>query len=244
MMMAFVRRDAYPAAAALAVFLAAPSGWCAEPPSPPPAQEEEAPPGSDEPAPPSLDDLLGLPEDEAARSAEEAARRDAREALDRELAEKRITDAMELALQKMNLSAELLERKLDSGLGTQRVQEEILAKLDELIDQAKNLQSMSKSSKPGQGQRSKQQQQQPPGQRPQQPDSTQQRSPQSSESNSIDPPPPQEGDINRIIDESRSEWGHLPPRVREMIEQWGQSKASKLYEDLTNEYYKRLAEDG
>lgn len=245
--MANARRDAWPAAAALvAMLVAAPRGWAAEPPAgeppPPPAPEKQPAPESDEAAPPSLDDLLGLPEDEADRRAEEAARRDAREALDRELAENRITDAMELALEKMNLSADLLERKLDSGLGTQRVQEEILAKLDELIDQAQKLQSMSKSSKPGTGQPCGQPQQKP-GQRPQQ-SGSQQRPPQSSESTSIEPPPPQEGDINKIIDESRAEWGHLPPRVREMLRQFGQGKPSRLYQDLTAEYYRRLAEDG
>lgn len=233
----------------LAALLGAPGAWAGsgsgsggaeppagDPPAPPPPAEDTA----EEEAPPSLDDLLGLEKDDADRRAEDAARRDAREALDRELAEKRITDSMQLALEKMTLSADLLDR-LDAGLGTQRVQEEILARLDELIDQARSLQSMSRKPKPGQGEPCSQPQQ-APGQRPQSGGQAQ-RPPQATESTAIEPPPPQEGDINKILDESRSEWGHLPERIREKLRQGLQGRSSKHYEELTAEYYKRLAED-
>jgi hypothetical protein len=40
----------------------------------------------------------------------------------------------------------------------------------------------------------------------------------------------------------RSEWGSLPQRVRDMLLQGRNEKFSSLYEKLTGEYYRRLAE--
>ena len=197
---------------------------------------------TDDATPPSLDDLLGLDEDEDDRDAAEAARRDAKDALDRELAGKQITDALELALRKMTLSADLLEEKLDPGLGTQRVQEEILAKLDELIDQASQQQQMMNSQSSSSRRRESRQQQQQP-QQPQRQQSDQQRNPNAKESRATDPPPRRDGDINKIIDENRSEWGRLPPRVREALLQGRNGVMSSLYRDLTEAYYTRLAEE-
>ena len=54
----------------------------------------------------------------------------------------------------------------------------------------------------------------------------------------------QEGDINTVMDETRSEWGNLPQRVRDMLLQGRREKFSNLYDQLTAEYYKRLAEEG
>ncbi len=54
----------------------------------------------------------------------------------------------------------------------------------------------------------------------------------------------QQGDINTMIEEQRTEWGNLPQRVREMLLQGREEKFSSLYEELTREYYRRLAEDG
>ncbi|HRP63251.1 MAG TPA: VOC family protein, partial [Phycisphaerales bacterium] len=56
-------------------------------------------------------------------------------------------------------------------------------------------------------------------------------------------PPMQEGDINTVFEESRSEWGSLPERVRDMLLQGRRERFSSLYEQLTREYYRRLAED-
>ena len=71
-----------------------------------------------------------------------------------------------------------------------------------------------------------------------------QRNNQPSDSQEGDPPPMQQGDINTVLEESRAEWGSLPPRVRDQLLQGRKEKFSSLYQQLTQEYYKRLAEEG
>ena len=188
---------------------------------------------------PSLDALLGITE-EPDRSAADAADRDVEDELERELAEIRITDAFALALEKMSISADLLDLKLDSGLGTQRVQEEILAKLDQVIDQAQQMQAMGAS---GSGS-SQKRQSSPSKPAPGQPRPGGQQQSQSQDSQAGGPPPRQDGDINTVMEESRTEWGHLPDRIRQMLIQGLNDKYSSLYRRLTEEYYQRLAEEG
>lgn len=208
------------------------------------SQDEGAPasqPQKDSPA--SLDELLGIGGDESARSAAEAARRDTQEELRRQLADTKVTDALEVAFEKMLISAELLEEELDSGLGTQRLQEEILAKLDQLIDQARRQQLMAMaSSSPSGSSRRETPRQTPPADQSKnvggQPNA------RSSDSRTGGPPPRQDGDINRVLDETRSEWGHLPRRIRDMLLQGRNDRFSGLYRRLTEEYYRRLAEEG
>jgi hypothetical protein len=216
-----------------------------------------APPAADKPdakAPPanqsgkSLDDLLGIDKDQQNKGAAEAAQRDSDEALKRELSEKEIADNFALAVEKMSLSAELLDTKFDPGLGTQRVQEDIISKLDQLIQQCRNKQckgggSSSSSSAP---QQAKNNPKNDPGNKPQAPKPNppgNQRNPKPSDSREGAEPPLQEGDINTVIEESRTEWGNLPPRVRDAIQQARRGKFSSLYSQLTAEYYKRLAEE-
>jgi len=115
--------------------------------------EQETPPtstGQEKPGekkqdakPPTLDDLLGIEEDDSGEGAAEAAERQQQEELDQRLGEQRMADAFEGAIEQMQLSAELLDEQFDAGLGTQRVQEEILAGLDTLIDEAKKSQNQS-----------------------------------------------------------------------------------------------------
>ncbi len=207
------------------------------------SQDEGAPASQPEKdSPPSLDDLLGIGGDESARSAAEAARRDTQEELQRQLAETRITDALEVAFEKMSISAELLEEKLDSGLGTQRLQEEILAKLDELIDQAQRQQLMAMASSASGSSRGETPRQTPPAD--QSKNDGGQPNARSTDSRTGGPPPRQDGDINRVLDETGSEWGHLPGRVRDMLLQGRNDRFSGLYRRLTEEYYRRLAEEG
>lgn len=223
----------------------------ADPPSASPAQDDQ-PKKQDEKSdkPSSLDDLLGIDEDEQAPSGAEAAAKDEDEELKRRLNEAEIADNFSLAVEKMAISAELLDVRFDTGLGTQRVQEEIIRRLETLIDQAKKQQSQSRSSSSSSSSSSSPQnrnQQQNPGQQRTQGNQQQQnqsRRPNPSESQEGDPPPLQEGDINTALEESRSEWGNLPPRVRDQLLQGRREKFSSLYERLTQEYYKRLAEEG
>jgi hypothetical protein len=200
----------------------------------------------------SLDDLLGIDEDEKDQSGADAASKDAGDELQRRLNEAEIADNFSLAVEKMAISAELLDVRFDSGLGTQRVQEEIIQRLETLLDQAKKNQSRSRGSSSSSSSSAQQQnrnQQQNPGQQPtqnqqQQRDEGNQRRDNPSDSREGDPPPLQEGDINTALEESRTEWGNLPPRVRDQLMQGRREKFSSLHERLTQEYYKRLAEEG
>jgi hypothetical protein len=193
-------------------------------------------------SPPSLDDLLGLEEEEQDHSADEAARRDHEEELERRLSEERLTDAFAEAIAKMSLSAEMLEDRFDTGLGTQRVQEEIIEKLTQLIDEAQQMQSSSSSSSSSAS--ASAQPQQSPGQQGGRSDQSSPSNGQDGEGNQEqDPPPTQQADVNVMLEEMRQEWGSLPDRIREMLLQGREERFSGLYEQLTREYYRRLAED-
>jgi hypothetical protein len=151
----------------------------------------------------------------------------------------------------MGVAADLLDAKFDPGLGTQRVQEDIIAKLAQLLDQAKKNKSNTSSSSSSSSQQQQQQQQKPqdPGKRnnQQQPkdNPSDQRNQNPSDNRSeMDSPAPQDPDPNAILEETRSEWGNLPQRVRDMLLQGRKDKFSTLYERMTEEYYKRLAEEG
>jgi hypothetical protein len=217
----------------------------AQPPATQPASEASSPSTPQPPASqPSLDDLLEIePEEEsdADQPAEEARQRQ----LDEALSEEEAADAFEAAVKQMNLAAGQL-RKRDAGIGTQRVQEEVLRKLDAVIESAKKnqrQQSASSSSSSGQQGQQKEQQQQPPS-NPQQPrDQSQGRAHGNENRDVIDPPPPQEGPLNSILDESRTEWGALPERVRDLIQQGMSDRVSAMYRRMTEEYYRRLAEE-
>ncbi|MCZ6834548.1 MAG: hypothetical protein O7G85_02125 [Planctomycetota bacterium] len=219
------------------------------PPSAPPASTdppEQKQDEKNEDSPPSLDDLLGLDKDKQDDGAEETADREMKEELERELTEKQIADAFKQAVEKMKLSAELLDVKFDTGLGTQRVQEDIISKLQQLIDQAKKQNKNGSSSSSSQQQQQSQEQQQNPGknqqQKKSQADAKNQGGSQESQGEA-EPPPLQEGELNTILEETRSEWGSLPDRIRNMLMQGRQEKYSSLYDRLTSEYYKKLAEE-
>jgi len=197
--------------------------------------------------PPSLDELLGLDEetdeDGDGTPAERVADEDAERELQRRLNEEKIGDAFEVAIRQMGVAAEQLDQHFDTGLGTQRVQEEVLDKLAFLLDAAKK-QNSGGSSSSSSRQQSKPQPQPKPGEQK----SQQQQNPnqQASESNgqAEAPPPESARDLNSVLDESRTEWGNLPQRVRDVLLQGRREKFSSLYEQLTREYYRRLAEEG
>lgn len=191
--------------------------------------------------PPSLDDLLGLETDESESDADEVARLESERELQRRLDEKEINDAFLVALDRMAMSAKRLGELFDTGLATQRIQEDILAKLDQLIDRARRMQSQTSASSSSSPQKS---QSQNPGRRSEQASSSQRRNGTPQDSQEGDPPPRQEGDIQTILQEVGVEWGSLPQRLREELQQGRNDKFSSMYRRLTEEYYKRLAEEG
>lgn len=194
-------------------------------------------------APPSLDDLLGLDEDEADASGEAAAERSGQEDLERELSGEHLANAFEQALAEMARSADLLDVSFDAGIGTQRIQEDVLSKLQQLIDQARQQQSSSSSSSSDQQQQPDSQQSDPGRQDQQQQNQQQSQQGNGEDGEETEGPPLQQEDLDSALEETRAEWGALPQRVRDMLLQGRQERFSSLYEQMTREYYRRLAEE-
>jgi len=46
-----------------------------------------------------------------------------------------------------------------------------------------------------------------------------------------------------VMEEGRVEWGTLPPRIRDLVQQGRRDRVSSLYLRLTEEYYRRMAEE-
>lgn len=219
-------------------------------------QEEPAKTEGDEPAAAdedeekdgakSLDELLGLEEEPGATSAAEA---QAKKELERKLNDEEVIDAFEQTVEKMGFAATLLDEQFDPGLGTQRVQEDILAQLDTIINEVMQMNqsqqsSSSSSSSNSQNRKPQQPQNTPPSQQQPGQQNSNQRNQNPADAEEGDPPPRQNGDLNPLIDEGRTEWGSLPDRVRDMLQQGRRETYSSLYERLTQEYYRRLAEEG
>lgn len=209
--------------------------------------EQDEQEGEKETADDSLDELLGLEEDESGRSARDAAEREAREELETALREQKvIDDAFKEALEKMSLSASLLGEEFDPGLGTQRVQEEILEKLDLLIQSARNQQGQQSSSSSSSQQQSQQQQvrRQQQNDQQQQGQNTAQRNPNPADSSLTDAETEQmDAQINLILAEADVEWGALPERTRDQLMQAMRDKPSMLYRKLTHDYFKRISDE-
>jgi hypothetical protein len=224
------------------------------PPSDPPATPATDTPGDesksaektsekpdDAEAPPSLDELLGIEGESDETPATEIADQAVEEELDRRLNAEELGNAFAEALSKMAVSADLLDRKFDTGLGTQRVQEDILSRLDALIEEAQRQQSSGGSSASSSS--SNQQRNQQPGRQDRQQQGGQ-RNQRASDSREGAPPPRRDGEMNTVLEETGTEWGNLPERIREMLLQGRREKFSSLYEQLTRDYYRRLAEEG
>jgi hypothetical protein len=233
------------------------------PPVPPVPQAAPpvAPPGPAD-QPPSLDDALGLEPEGGVRKVPE----DGSE-LDRSLSGAKPRDILASAIEDMRRSARLLDAQ-DPGLTTRRAQESVVRKLDELIATARRMQEQEQQRQQQQGQ-AKQQQRRNQGQnRAQQQDQQGQQEPREDgqeqggrdrnqptpgegrdrrtdgDANAQEPPTALDPAANDLqFDESRAEWGRLPPRVREAVRQGLRDPMSAAYRRLTQEYYKRLAEE-
>ena len=201
--------------------------------------EQDAPEEQEQPA--SLDELLGIAE-ENSEAPEDAARIEQDDDLDRALEESSMQDNFSVAIEKMEISANMLGDRHQSGLGTQRIQEDILRRLEFLMDQARQQQAMQSQSS-----QSARQNQPSPGDLSQPQQNQQQQGQNQNPSNENQqegtPPPRQEGDINSNLEEEQREWGSLPERIREQLLQGRNEAFSRLYEKMTRSYYRLLAEE-
>lgn len=185
---------------------------------------------------PSLDEVLGLPSAGDARGADAA---DLQQALSREQLDDLLAQAAEL----MDRTSERLATAGDAGLPTQRLHAETLTKLDQLIAEIESQQQSQ--SKPKPKPKPNQQQQNQPNQQQQQ---QQQQASGQQQANSAAQqdhagPARQDGQGNSVQTAGAANWGNLPPHVRDALRQGLSDKFSSMYQQLTEQYYKRLAED-
>ena len=188
---------------------------------------------------PTLDELLGTQGATPRRETDATVMpRDllepSRADLDRRLGDTPPSQLFEEAIALMGDASTRLSAARDTGLTTQRLQQDVLNKLDQAIAAAREQQGQSSSSSSSSSEQQQQQQQQQ--QRQQQADS-------SADGTRTDLPPGGgrgELGLTGVIDEAG--WGALPPRVRDALRQGSGDTFSSLYRAMTEAYYRRLAE--
>lgn len=183
---------------------------------------------------PSLDEVLGLKEAKGAVS-----RDPLEEELNKALGREEEGDLLAQAADLMDRSAKRLGESKDAGLGTQRLQEDAIRKLDALIAQAQNNQQKKQSKKKQeQDKQQEQQQQQQQSQKQQQPKTA-----QTASEDALAGPAKQEAELRAAMAAAGATWGNLPPHLRDALRQGKSDQFSSLYKQLTEQYYKRLAEE-
>lgn len=219
--------------------------------APKPASSIPSTGGAADAAPPSLDELLGLEEEDP--EASEAAAADSSRRLAERLRERPIADDFREAIAQMAASEGLLEQAASEadgdaaalGLGTQRVQEEIIRRLDALIQSAQRQrqrqQQQQQSSSSSSSSRSQPSPSGPSGASSASSESS--RNQQGTESGDALPPAFEEAQLGAMLEEGGVEWGSLPERVRELVRQGRRDRVSSIYRRLTEQYYRRLAEE-
>lgn len=191
---------------------------------------------------PSLDELLGL-----AKPGEEATgtggvqlpTEPGRAALDEKLSAEEAAEAFQQAVKLMEQTADRLDPGHDLGLVTQRLQEDAVRKLDTVIAAAMQNQSSSSSSSSSSQQ---QEQQQQPNQQQQQQQQSQSQENRQGEPQEGQPPGRQNGGLNSV-ELNAAAWGALPARLRDALVQGSSDRFSSIYQTMTEQYYRRLAEE-
>ncbi len=211
------------------------------PPSPGPPEHPTSPrPPDDEPPRrdplPSLDDLLGLPEGPETGREGDPGMDAAREELERQLSPAPGGGQAEL-LNLLRQASQRLRDQLDPGVTTQRAQAEAIRRIEQFIDQQEQNQSQSQRR-----QRSRQEQQQQQQQQQAQQSQAQQQAAAGENRRMVDPPGREDGSLSPPAPGVGARWGSLPAHVRDALQQGSSDRYSALYRALTEEYYRRLAE--
>ncbi|MEM8782482.1 MAG: hypothetical protein AAGE65_06440 [Planctomycetota bacterium] len=211
-------------------------------------------------ADPTLDELLGLepsaPAEPTPSSADGPPPTVADDVADT-LQGPTLTESFALAVAEMTEVTERLDAT-QTGLPTRRLQQRVLDRLDQLIAAAAASPppSSSSSESSGQGQpRDGDNQQNQPGQGQEgQPGNNQQAAGQSAQAATGQSNASSDGAFSpgsaqdpqtaeQSLDEMRSEWGALPPRLRDALTDGLDEPYSPIYRDATEAYYRRLAEE-
>ncbi len=212
-----------------------------EPAATAPAQEEAAEQEQVQTALPGLDELLGIGK-EMDGATDDAALDTNKAELERELTNEELGEQFVQAIKQMQEAAVRLQRGRDGGVVTQRLQEEILLKLDILIEQSQDSQGGGGSGSASSGESSGNTPPQSGGQ-----ESGQQQQEGGGEAGGgqggAGDPSYSEGK-NELIEAVGAGWGALPERVRETLLEGLNDVFSSRYKEQTEAYYRRLAEEG
>ena len=199
---------------------------------------------------PSLDDLLKLNDDKKPELKKPDSATNIPDIKPQaKLSDAQASNAFAQAVEQMNEAAARLRKLQDAGVQTQRIQESVLRHLDEVLAHAQQQQQKSKG-KPGSSSKKPKQEtgssknQQKQGSKPQgnQPKGKNQSSNPSK--GKFSPGNASEPTVKGNIEETRVEWGNLPQRLRDELDQSLGEKFSPIYKKLTEAYYRRLAEEG
>jgi hypothetical protein len=152
-----------------------------------------------------------------------------------------IGNAFRQAVTLMGDVAKRMGEANDASLTTQRMQQTILRRLDQLISSLEQQQQQQQQ----QQQSSSQQQQSQANQRvPSQQQQQQNNEQKGDNTGQTALPARRDGVLNPALDAARASWGNLPDRVREMLVQGTNDRFSDIYKTQTEEYYRKLAEQG
>ena len=226
-------------------------------------------------AEPSLDELLGI--DDVPKSSNDASptpegtdqdaspesNSDSNQAVPAEANTSETSrDPLEVTASYMDDVATRLDQSHDSGLGTQRVQEDILERLDQLIAQAienSENESSSSSSGSGGGESKPSNGDAKPSGEPELPSNADAAGSKPGSSKAPNAGPEvginsntgrrSPGQVQAVepgtgpLREIRTEWGTLPPRLRDELSNGLDEAFSPLYRRETEAFYRRLAEE-
>lgn len=184
---------------------------------------------------PDLDSLLGTKPDLPAKAPDPSD--PTRKELDRQLSLEEQADEFARAVELMNETADRVEKQSDTGLATQRLQEDILTRLDRLIKAAE--QNSSSKSK----QQKKSDQDQKSNQNMRQQSQAQSKDAANNPGERADGPARQDGALGNAPVAPPASWGDLPAHVRDALMQGFSDKFSSMYQGMTESYYRKLAQE-
>lgn len=151
-------------------------------------------------------------------------------------------DDFDSAVQNMTQAAARLTNNNDLSLDTQRHQQSAILNLDKMIAELNKQQSSKKKQKK---QQKKDEGEEGNESKPSQPGEPQQQQMSDATEQAGKQGQVEEGELNgdAPLAEKLAEWGNLPPHLRDELMQGFEDRFSELYRHLTEQYYKRLAEE-
>lgn len=164
----------------------------------------------------------------------------------RQLTDQSLPDVFGQAVGQMEQAADRLDAKLDAGLETQRLQQSVLAKLDQVIAaaQKQGLGSGSSGSSSPSGKAGQQEfgSAKNTGSQRHTTSSGLQAAGGGGSRGGVDDAAGQRE--SPAMQDHRSQWGNLPERLRQELLEGFNERFSSVYRELTGQYYRRLAQEG